>query len=152
MKANSRDLFPSTHSPYPSSLRSASIVASIHAVSARCPRHLSVMAVFPLLIEQPQIRLEHKAPVTRIAGDLAQQADAFQPADDLVRASGSEVQPFTHGGHVDDGVVEQAVHDALAVGRSAAQPFGDAGTERFTHAQDGGGGPGGFAADADHAF
>src|SRR5690606_40898944 len=80
------------------------------------------------------------------------QADAFQSADDLVGAGGGEVQPFAHGGHVDDGVVEQAVHHALAVGRSAAQPFRDAGTERFTHAQDGGGGPGGFAADADHTF
>jgi len=36
-------------------------------------------------------------------------------------------------------MVEQAVHHALAVGRRAAEPFGDAGAKRFAHAQDGGG-------------
>src|SRR5690606_18992527 len=146
MKANSRDLFPSTHPPYPSSFRLASIAASNRAASARCPRHLSAIAVLPLFIKQPQVRLEHEPPVARIAGDLAQQADAFQPAYDLVGAGGGEVQPFAHGGNGDDGVIEQAVHHTLAVGRSAAQPFGDAGTELFTHAQDGSSGLGGFAA------
>src|SRR5690606_12299445 len=142
----------SNHLSYPSSFRLASIAASRRSASARCPRHLSAMAVLPLLIEQPQIRLEHEAPVARKAGDLAQQTDALQPADDLVGASGGEVQPFAHGGNGNDGVIEQAVHHTLAVGRSAAQPFGDAGTELFTHAQDGGRGLRGFAADADDTF